>query len=120
MAAGRAAGAGAWVVGLLRGGSRGCEGARGGTSEHWDGAVWEVGKELRRRAGLVGNGGDWACMMGRLGAAPKSNTASATAIAMEYTAGATANVISTAPASVAAAANATATAPAPATSFMMW
>ena len=69
MAAGRAAGAGAWVVGLLRGGSRGCEGARGETSGDWDGAVREVGKELRRRAGLVGNGGDWACTMGRLGAA---------------------------------------------------
>ena len=47
MAAGRAAGAGAWVVGLLRGGSRGCEGARGGTLGDWDGAVREVGKQLR-------------------------------------------------------------------------
>ena len=69
MAAGRAAGAGAWVVGLLRGGSRGCEGARGGTLGDWGGAVREVGKQLRQRAGLVGNGGDWACTMGRLGAA---------------------------------------------------
>ena len=111
------------MVGLVCSGGRGCEGAGVGFQGDWKGAVREVAREARGRERLIRNGGNCACTMGRLDAAPKSNTASATAIAIANVQGsllvppATATATATASATATAATTVTATATATATNI---
>ena len=107
-------------VGWLGGCAAGAEGVG---SQGWGWVELE-----RRRAGssqggrrggvLVGNAGDWACTMGRLGAARNDNTAVATANATATTTAAAA-VTATTKTTATTIATATAAAPGTGTAFMM-